>query len=320
MDTSLSNALFIVQHSSVQGKQPSKSLQDSDELERLQLMDEIKKAESNAKIIYINKEDLAFEAIKTGKDLNDFVQKEKSVGTKNYLFIDEIQDIEGFETGLRSLALDENMDIYCTGSNANLLSGELATYLSGRYIEIPVYSLSYAEFMAFHQLTDSNETVEKYLKFGGLPYLIHLRLEDSIVFEYIKSVYQTILYRDIIQRYSLRNSRFLEQLVQFLADNIGSIFSAKKISDYLKSQAINLASNQVQTYIKYLTDAYIIHQVERYDIVGKRIFETNEKYYFENLGIRNGIRGYKPNDKGKLLENAVYNHLCVHGYEICVGT
>jgi uncharacterized protein len=285
-----------------------------------QLMGEIKKTDKKASIIYINKEDLAFESIKTGKDLYDYVQKEKSTIAKTYLFVDEIQDIDGFEVGLRSLALDSTMDIYCSGSNANLLSGELATYLSGRYVEIPVYSLSYTEFMTFHQLNDNAETIEKYLKFGGLPFLIHLQLEDSIVFEYIKSVYQTILYRDIIQRHSLRNSRFLEQLVQFLADNIGSIFSAKKISDYLKSQAINLASNQVQTYIKYLTDAYIIHQVERYDIVGKRIFETNEKYYFENLGIRNGIRGYKPNDKGKLLENAVYNHLCLHGYKIYVGT
>lgn len=284
-----------------------------------QIMDEIKKMEKNASIIYINKEDLAFDAIKNGKDLYDFVQKEKNIHTKNYVFVDEIQDIDSFEHGLRSLALDENMDIYCTGSNANLLSGELASYLSGRYIEITVYSLSYIEFIDFHRLIDSDETIEKYLKYGGLPYLIHLPLEDSIVFEYIKNIYHTILYRDIIQRNSLRNSRFLEQLVQFLASNIGSIFSAKKISDYLKSQDVKLAPNQVQTYIKHLTDAYIVHKVERYDIVGKRIFESSEKYYFENLGIRNGIWGYKPNDKGKLLENAVYNHLCIKGYKIFVG-
>jgi uncharacterized protein len=286
----------------------------------LQLMEEIKLADDKAKIIYINKEDLAFEAIKTGKDLNDFVQAEKSNDAKTYLFVDEIQDIDGFEIGLRSLALNPNIDIYCTGSNANLLSGELATLLSGRYVEIPVYSLSYREFLMFHQLDDSNDAVEKYLKFGGLPYLTHLPLEDTVAFEYIKSVYQTILYRDIIQRYSLRNSRFLEQLVLFLADNVGSIFSAKKISDYLKAQGINLAANQVQSYIKYLCDACIIHQVERYDLIGKRIFESNQKYYFENIGIRNGIRNYKPNDRGKLLENAVYNHLCIMGYRVFVGT
>ncbi|MEY3452077.1 MAG: hypothetical protein RL711_1905 [Bacteroidota bacterium] len=168
-------------------------------------------------------------------------------------------------------------------------------------------------------ITNNNETVEKYLKYGGLPYLIHLPLQDHIVFEYIKNIYQTILYKDIIQRHGIRNIHFLEKLVQFVANNIGSLFSSKKISDSLKSQGTKLAPNQVQAYIKHLTDAFIIHKVERYDIVGKRIFETSEKYYFENLGIRNGIGGYKPDDKGKLLENVVYNHLLIKGYKVFVG-
>ncbi len=285
-----------------------------------QIINEIQLIDNQATIIYINKEDLTYSAIQTGNDLYNYVQKEKKVQKKTYLFIDEIQDIDGFEIGLRSLALEENIDIYCTGSNANILSGELATYLSGRYVEIPVFSLSYIEFLDFHNLEDSNETMDKYLKYGGLPYLTHLPLEDTVVFEYIKNIYLTILYRDIIQRHSLRNSRFLEQLVQFLANNIGSLFSSKKISDYLKSQGVSLAPNQVQIYLKYLTDSFIIHKVERYDIVGKRIFEINEKYYFENLGIRNGIGGYKPDDKGKILENAVYNQLLIKGYKVYVGT
>lgn len=285
-----------------------------------QIIAEIQKSEPDATIIYINKEDLNFSSIKTGLDLFEYVEKAKSNTNKNYLFIDEIQDIDGFENGLRSLALNDSIDIYCTGSNANLLSGELASYLSGRYIEIPVFSLSYLEFIDFHKLEESNDTLEKYIKFGGLPYLIHLPLEDNIVFEYIKNIYQTILYRDIIQRHSIRNSRFLEQLVQFLASNIGSLFSSKKISDFLKSQNIKLAPNQVNIYIQYLIDSFIIHKVERYDIVGKRIFEISEKYYFENLGIRNGIWGYKPDDKGKILENVIYNHLLVNGYKVFVGT
>ena len=285
-----------------------------------QIIAEIQKSEPDATIIYINKEDLNFSSIKTGLDLFEYVEKAKSNTNKNYLFIDEIQDIDGFENGLRSLALNDSIDIYCTGSNANLLSGELASYLSGRYIEIPVFSLSYLEFIDFHKLEESNDTLEKYIKFGGLPYLIHLPLEENIVFEYIKNIYQTILYRDIIQRHSIRNSRFLEQLVQFLASNIGSLFSSKKISDFLKSQNIKLAPNQVNTYIQYLIDSFIIHKVERYDIVGKRIFEISEKYYFENLGIRNGIWGYKPDDKGKILENVIYNHLLVNGYKVFVGT
>jgi predicted AAA+ superfamily ATPase len=191
-------------------------------------MDEISQIDAQGKILYINKEDLMFSNIKTGQDLSDFVLQEKSNSAKTYLFIDEIQDIIDFEYGLRSLALDKNIDIYCTGSNAKLLSGELASYLSGRYIEISVFSLSYLEFIAIHGLPENNETIEQFLKYGGLPYLIHLPMEDLVVFEYIKNIYQTILYRDIIQRHSLRNSKFLEQLVQFLANNIEVYFQLKE--------------------------------------------------------------------------------------------
>ncbi|PIZ06206.1 MAG: ATPase, partial [Flavobacteriales bacterium CG_4_10_14_0_8_um_filter_32_5] len=235
------------------------------------------------------------------------------------VFIDEIQDIINFEDAIRSLLLDKDLDIYCTGSNANLLSGDIAGYLSGRYIEITVYSLSYIEFLDFHQLPDSNEALDNYLKYGGLPYLKHLPLEDTIIFEYLKNIYNTIVYRDILNRYSVRNVPFLERLVLFLAEHTGSIFSAKKISDFLKSQHINMASNQVQIYTHYLTNAFILHQVKRYDLIGKRVFEIGEKYYFENLGIRHGLIGYKIEDRGKIMENIVYNHLIFKGYSVKVG-
>lgn len=157
-----------------------------------QLMEEVKKRDSEAKILYINKEDLSFAHIRNADDLNGYVLQNKSADGKTYVFIDEIQDIENFEAALRSLLLDKNLDLYCTGSNANLLSSDIAGHLSGRYIKIPVYSLSYSEFLQFHQLEDSDEVLEKYLKFGGLPYLIHLSLEDPIVFEYLENVYSTI--------------------------------------------------------------------------------------------------------------------------------
>lgn len=284
-----------------------------------QLMEEVKKRDSEAKILYINKEDLSFAHIRNADDLNAYVLQNKSADGKTYVFIDEIQDIENFEAALRSLLLDKNLDLYCTGSNANLLSSDIAGHLSGRYIKIPVYSLSYSEFLQFHQLEDSDEVLEKYLKFGGLPYLIHLSLEDPIVFEYLENVYSTILFRDVINRFSVRNTAFLEQLVLFLASNTGSLFSAKKISDFLKSQKINIAPNQVQTYIQHLTNAFLIHRVNRYDITGKRLFEIGEKYYFENLGIRNALWGFRPEDRGKILENVVYNHLLTENYKVQVG-
>lgn len=284
-----------------------------------QIMDYLLQQDSQAVLVYINKEDIAFSAIQTAQDLNDYVLQHKSNNAKTYVFIDEIQDIENFETALRSLLLHEDLDLYCTGSNAKLLSGDIAGYLSGRAIEIVVYSLSYPEFLVFHSLKDSNATLELYFRYGGLPYLKNLVLEEAVVFEYLKNIYNTIVYRDIINRFSIRNVLFLEQLVLFLASNIGSLFSAKKISDFLKSQGINIASNQVQTYSDYLVNPFLIHRVSRYDLVGKRIFETGEKYYFENLGIRNALWGYRVEDRGKIMENIVYNHLLFRGYQVQVG-
>ena len=284
-----------------------------------QLMALLREQDKNVAILYINKEDLDFSFIQTATDLQEYVLANKSKKGRTYVFIDEIQDIIQFEAALRSLLLYEDIDLYCTGSNANLLSGDIAGHLSGRYIEIVVYSLSYNEFLDFHSLTDSSSSIDKYLKYGGLPYLKHLPLEDAIVFEYLKNIYSTIVYRDIINRYSVRNVPFLEQLVLFLAGNIGSIFSAKKISDFLKSQRINMAPNQVQTYIQHLVNAFLVHKVSRYDLIGKRTFEIGEKYYFENLGIRHGLLGYRLEDRGKIMENAVYNHLLYKGYKVKIG-
>lgn len=254
-------------------------------------------------IIYINKENLEFSFLQNANELHQYVLDNKAKSGKTYVFIDEIQDIINFEAALRSLLLYDDIDLYCTGSNANLLSGDIAGYLSGRYIEIVVHSLCYTEFLDFHGLQPNEASVEQFIKYGGLPYLKHLPLEDNVVFEYLKNIYATIVYRDVINRYAIRNVNFLEQLVLFLAGNTGSLFSAKKISDFLKSQRINVASNQVQTYVQYLVNAFLIHKVARYDIVGKRIFEVGDKYYFENLGIRNGIWGYRIEDRsvGKVI-------------------
>lgn len=285
----------------------------------LQIMQEIQMANSQAHLIYINKEDLAFSHIKTATELTDFVLANKKTGQKNYIFIDEIQEISEFETALRSLLLDDELDLYCTGSNAHLLSRDIAGALSGRAIEIHVHSLSYAEFLQFMQLDDSDKAMAQFLKYGGLPFLKDLPLQDDIIFEYLRNIYSTIAVRDIVNRYALRNVQFLEQLTQFLASNIGNLFSAKKISDFLKSQRISVSTTQVQNYAEYLANAFLIYKVPRYDIEGKRIFEIGEKYYFEDLGLRNALIGYRVQDRGKLLENAIFNHLQMAGFDVKIG-
>ena len=285
-----------------------------------QLINLINSEESNANIIYINKEDLDFDFIRTYRDLYSYVKDRLLEERRNYIFIDEIQEIEDFHLAIRSLALNDNNDIYITGSNSKMLSSELANELGGRYVEFKIYSLSYMEFLQFHKLDNDDESLEKYIHFGGLPYLINIPMEEQIVMEYVKSVYSTIVLRDVIQRKNIRNTIFLEQLIRFLADNIGSLFSSKSISDFLKSQNVKLASNQVSEYADYLAEAFVVHRIGRYDVIGKRLFEIGEKYFFENMGIRNAVAGYKIQDRAKRIENVVCNHLIYCGYEVKVGT
>jgi predicted AAA+ superfamily ATPase len=287
-----------------------------------QLMNIVKKNNNKNNIIYIDKEDIAFDYLKDYKQLHEYISSKLKIEVKNYIFIDEIQLVKDFHIAIKSLALDENNDIYITGSNAQILSADLANELGGRYIEFSIYSLSYTEFLNFHKLEDNDDSLEKYIHYGGLPYLIHLPLKDEVVLEYLRSIYSTIILKDVIQRKQIRNTYFLEQLIKFLADNTGQLFSAKSISDFLKSQndSEKSSSNQVSEYVNALTNSFLIYSVGRYDIVGKRLFERGEKYYFENLGIRNIIADYKPKDRAKRLENLVFNHLLYCGYRVTVGT
>lgn len=273
--------------------------------------------ESNS--IYINKEDMQFASIKTAEDLHQYVLGHTKSGSRNNVYIDEIQEIKHFEKAIRSLQLNPVYDIYCTGSNANILSSELASHLSGRFVEIKINSLSFKEFMLFHQLPNDQNTLMLYLQFGGLPYLKHLELEEEIVFNYLKGIYSTIMFRDIIMRHEIRNTAFLENLVYYLADNIGQLFSANKISNYLKSQRTDIAASQVIQYVNHLASAYLIHRLPRYDIVGKRIFEVGEKYFFEDIGLRNALCNFKLTDMGKIMENVVLHHLICQEYDVKVG-
>jgi predicted AAA+ superfamily ATPase len=286
----------------------------------LQLMDRIKEENPSANIIYINRELEQFNHLLSNIELNAYLSDKFQEGKSNYLFIDEIQEIASFQLTIRSLFAENKCDMFCTGSNATMLSGELATYLSGRYIEIKIHSLSFSEFLSFHQLEKGNESIMKYLTYGGMPYLQNIGLSDDLPFEYLNNVYSTILLKDVVARENIRNISFLENLVFYLSDNIGSLFSASNISKFLKSQRIEISPQLTMSYLKALSNAYFIHKVVRSEVGGLKIFEVGEKYYFEDLGLRNALKGFnQKTDIHKLLENAVYLHLLQCGYRIYVG-
>ena len=271
-----------------------------------------------ANIVTVNLEDFAFSHITDAKSLHDEITGRLHTGKRNYIFIDEVQEVEDFDRVVRSLALDENNDIYVTGSNSSMLSSEIESRLAGRSVGIRIHPLSYIEFLEFHSLSPSNESVMGYLQYGGMPYLRNLPDRQSWN-EYLEGIVNAIVFRDIVSRHSIRNTDFLERLMLFLADNIGQQFSAKRISDYLKSQKIQVSVGGVQNYLLYVAQAFIVNQCRRWDVEGKRYFEIGEKYYYEDLGIRNVLVGFRPEDLSGLIENAVFNHLQIHGYDIKTG-
>ncbi len=285
-----------------------------------QIQEHIEQTHPDSNTICINKELEEFSFIRTHEDLSTYVSEHLKEGKANYLFVDEVQDIQGFENTLRSLQAQDACDIFITGSNATMLSSELSTYLSGRYVEFHVYSLTYQEFLEFHKVDASTQTLRNYLTFGGLPYLSNLPLEQEIVFEYLRNVYSTIMLKDVVKREGIRNVDFLETLALYTADNVGNLFSANNISRYLKSQHVNISALQVINYLKALQNAYLIHKVRRIDVNGLHAFEIGDKYYFEDLGLRNCHFGFSmQKDIHKLMENAIFLHLSQQHYEVFTG-
>ena len=269
-------------------------------------------------ILYIDKELSTWDRVADGAALEAEAISVTGAG-KAMLLIDEAQEIPGFDRAIRSLAAAGRHDIYVTGSNARLLSGEIATLFAGRVATIRVHPLSYDEFLVFHQRDDSEESLGLYLRYGGLPFLRNLSLEDETVLEYLGGVFDSVVLKDIVLRHGVRNPAILARIVEFVADSIGSPTSARNIANYLKSRGVEVSPQSVLDYLSYLEESFAIRRVKPEDLQGKRILEGGDKYYFEDLGLRTRVRGFSQRELGKVVENAVFLRLELDGWTINSG-
>lgn len=286
----------------------------------------LEKGISSQNIIYINFESLMFSELTEFKILyKHIIEKSQTLIGKVYILLDEIQEVEHWEKAINSFMVDLDCDIYITGSNANLLSSELATYIAGRYVEIKIYPLSFKEYIDFAKVQNpkkiltNEEYFEQYLQFGGLPGIHNFNYNKSNVYQYLSDIYSSILLKDIVTRNNIRDVELLERIILYIFDNIGNTFSAKNVSDFLKSQGRKLSRETVYNYLKALENAYILSTVQRYDIKGKVLLETMEKFYLTDLGFRHAKLGYRPNDIAGYLENIVYLELLRRKYTVNIG-
>lgn len=272
-------------------------------------------------IIFIDMEDPDHADLETYKELHDYVKSHFVEESKNFLLIDEVQEISQFEKALRYWIRQDNMTVVVTGSNAAMLSSEVATAFAGRYFDVHINSLNYEEFLRFYALQDSDDSLTAYLRWGGLPFLAQIPMADTKVrTDYLGSIYDTIFVKDVITRRKVRNVTMMDNLARFVADNTGKIFSANSIAKYLKGKENTVSANTVGEYMEAWCESYMIDKVKRYDIKGKLVFEQQEKYYFEDLGIRNYLCKDKRNiDIEKSLENIVYLKLKNRGFDVYVG-
>lgn len=277
--------------------------------------------EPDANIIYIDKEKRDFNFIRTYEQLNTYIEQHWQQNSHNYILIDEVQDIDGWEHTVRSFRTEEKTDIVITGSNSKMLSGELSTLLGGRYQEILILPLSYMEFLQFHNLSDGDDALWLYLNYGGLPGLRNIGLQnEDMAGDYLSGVFHTIMLKDVIERHTIRNVAFLNNLIVFMADTVGKLNSANSIAKYMKSQQMEMAVSSILTYMSYFSEAFLTHRVRRFDLHGKKILENNDKCYFGDVGLRNYIVGGERNqDIEKVLENVVFLHLLRLGYSVQVG-
>ena len=291
------------------------------------LMEELKNRGINEnQFIYINFENLKYRNLKNYERLYDFILNKADNKYKSYyIFLDEIQEVEEWEKCVNSLRVDEdfNFDIYITGSNAKLLSGELSTYLAGRYIEFVVYPFSFKEFFEImkekNKEIDLKEAFQDYVKFGGMPFLHNLDYNYEASMQYLQDLYASIILKDITQRNNIRDTDLLERIINYVVMNIGNTFSATSISKFFKSENRKVATETILNYIKACEEAFLVYRVARNDLLGKKILNVNEKYYIADHGIREAIMENNQKNINQVLENIVYFEMLRRGYNVKIG-
>ena len=274
--------------------------------------------------ISINFEDMCYSHLQTAKALHDeIITRAAEIDGKVYLFFDEIQEVNDWEKCVNSLRVNLDCDIYITGSNAKLLSGELATYLGGRYVEFIIYPFSFSEFMDLHYPIAPDEPMEKvfqkYLLTGGMPYLANLHYADEPSKQYLHDLFNSVQLKDIMRRNKIRDVDLLERIIAYVMANVGTTFSATSLAKFLKNEQRTVAPETILNYIKYCCDAYLFYQVKREDLQGKQLLASNEKYYIADHGIREAVFGGNTKDINLILENVVYLELLRRGYKVTVG-
>ncbi len=275
------------------------------------------------KIIYINFESMKYYNIRTSKTFYDYISDLIKTDQRVYLFFDEIQVVDRWEEAVNSFLVDFDVDIYITGSNSNLLSSELSTLLTGRYVQFRMYPLSFNEMLKFQSELvgeqDKNTLIEKYIRIGGFPAVHIASYDEETAYMIINDIYDSIVLRDVVQRYNIRNIELLNRIMKYIMDNVGNTFSAKSISDYFKSQYRKVDITTVYNYIDALVSSFIIEKVNRYDVHGKEILKTQEKFYLADQGIQHAVFGYRNRNISGVLENIVYNELTRRGYSVFIG-
>lgn len=291
------------------------------------IMEELKQNKIDEKqFININFENLINRELTTADKLHEYILKKASeIKKKCYIFLDEIQEVKDWEKCINSLRVNEeyDFDIYITGSNAKLLSGELSTYLAGRYVEFVIYPFSFKEFLetlkSIQQDVSTREAFQKYVKFGGMPFLYNLAFEEEASLQYLKDIYSSIILKDITQRNKIRDTDLLERVISYLIMNVGNNFSATSISKFFKSENRKVSVETILNYIKAAEESFLIYRVSRDDLIGKKVLNVNEKYYIADHGMREAILGSNQRDINQIFENIIYLELLRKGYNVRVG-